>query len=111
MVVETQPIRVQYRDWNDGLCACTNDSKICWCTLCCYWCRLCYISQKFGDPFCLPFIMPCVGLAFGLLHRGRQRINGTVCKDFCESMWCTTCYVCRLQRDMKYTEMKNGSLG
>ncbi|KAF7261299.1 hypothetical protein EG68_01336 [Paragonimus skrjabini miyazakii] len=59
---------------------------------------------------CLPLILPASELFFGIQHRARQRIRSTILKDCCQVMWCPWCYVCRLSRDMKYTELCNGTL-
>ncbi|KAK4474680.1 hypothetical protein MN116_001810 [Schistosoma mekongi] len=109
-VITSQPGSIIYREWNDGLCGCGNDIHTCLCVFFCYSCQICLMYRDYGECCCAPLIVPASEFVLGTQHRARQRIKGGIASDCCQWIWCSSCYVCRLRRDMNYTLSQLGTL-
>ncbi|CAH8634520.1 unnamed protein product [Heterobilharzia americana] len=66
--------------------------------------------RDYGECCCAPLIVPASEFVLGTQHRARQRIKGGIASDCCQWIWCSSCYVCRLRRDMNYTLNQLGTL-
>ncbi|KAL7059670.1 hypothetical protein AAHC03_013961 [Spirometra sp. Aus1] len=96
MPVTEQP---DLRDWEDGLCDCTNDVKNCVLTAFCFPCMVCY-EYKLQDECCgAPLCIPHPVLVLTAHHRGNQNIEGSLIKDCCVSTFCMPCKLCQIHRD------------
>ncbi|RMC13650.1 hypothetical protein DUI87_08727 [Hirundo rustica rustica] len=61
----------------------------------CYPCLACQVAGDMNEC-CL-----CgTSVAMRTLYRTRYNIPGSICSDFCVTMWCPVCSVCQIKRDI-----------
>ncbi|XP_041039796.1 placenta-specific gene 8 protein-like [Carcharodon carcharias] len=95
MVIINQPISMEKRDWNTGLCSCCDDVGICCCGLFCTMCLGCQIASNMNEC-CL-----CgISMAMRTLVRTKYHISGTLCNDWCTTMFCLPCSLCQIKREI-----------
>ncbi|XP_038647615.1 placenta associated 8, tandem duplicate 2 [Scyliorhinus canicula] len=97
MVIINQPVSVAKREWSTGLCSCFSDCGICLCGTFCTLCLGCQIAGSMNEC-CL-----CgTSMAMRTLVRTKYNISGSLCDDFCASMWCLPCSLCQIKREINH---------
>ncbi|VDL58310.1 unnamed protein product [Hymenolepis diminuta] len=98
------------QEWNDGLCACSNDLRHCALTAffpCCMACHEYKIQgEGCGTPLCLGLSI----LPLTVKYRAKHNIKGSLWKDCLLSLFCYQCQLCRLHRDFKASKNANEKL-
>ncbi|XP_067413449.1 placenta-specific gene 8 protein [Emydura macquarii macquarii] len=81
--------------WQTGLMDCCTDCGVCLCGTFCYYCLGCQVASAM-DECCL-----CgSSVAMRSLYRTKYGIPGSICSDFCTTLWCPVCSLCQLKRDI-----------
>ncbi|XP_031571949.1 cornifelin homolog [Actinia tenebrosa] len=105
VVVNQQPTFIVQgkRDWHSGMCACFDDMGSCCCAIWCPMCLLYEITQKMGEDCCFCLCCPLEAM-FGLRVqlRTEQNIQGSLCNDYCSIIWCQSCVLCQMSRELKH---------
>ncbi|XP_032043176.1 placenta-specific gene 8 protein-like [Aythya fuligula] len=81
--------------WQTGLMDCCTDCGVCCCGTFCYPCLGCQVAGDMNEC-CL-----CgTSVAMRTLYRTRYNIPGSICSDYCITLWCPVCSVCQIKRDI-----------
>ncbi|KAH9524355.1 Placenta-specific protein 8 protein [Bulinus truncatus] len=110
-VVQQPTPGLKPRNWSSGLCACTEDKKIC-CQGCwCLPCLACQVSQDLGESFCLPCCIPCAYInVLRFKMRTEQNILGSAMDDCCPVCCCPSCALCQLAREIKHFRLSQQTI-
>uniref|UniRef100_A0A674I8K1 Placenta associated 8 n=1 Tax=Terrapene triunguis TaxID=2587831 RepID=A0A674I8K1_9SAUR len=85
----------QSNAWQTGLMDCCSDCGVCLCGVFCFYCLGCQVASDMNEC-CL-----CgSSVAMRTLYRTRYGIPGSICSDFCTTLWCGICSLCQLKRDI-----------
>ncbi|XP_064006446.1 placenta-specific gene 8 protein-like isoform X2 [Pogoniulus pusillus] len=103
VTLQPQAISVAHRNtWQTGLTDCCTDCGVCCCGMFCYPCLGCQVAGDMGEC-CL-----CgTSMAMRTLYRTRYNIPGSLCSDFCVTLWCPVCSVCQIKRDINRRRKMN----
>ncbi|KAL9852553.1 placenta-specific gene 8 protein isoform 3-T3 [Geothlypis trichas] len=81
--------------WQTGLMDCCSDCGVCCCGMFCFPCLACQVAGDMNEC-CL-----CgTSVAMRTLYRTRYNIPGSICSDYCVTLWCPVCSVCQMKRDI-----------
>lgn len=98
VVQQTQVLR----DWNSGVFSCLDDIGSCLMGWCCPCIQLCNISSRMGEGFlygcCCSEIAP---FTLRAKLRTEQHIQGSLCNDALLVMFCPSCVMCQMDRELK----------
>uniref|UniRef100_A0A8C3RW48 PLAC8 protein n=1 Tax=Chelydra serpentina TaxID=8475 RepID=A0A8C3RW48_CHESE len=85
----SQPL-IQASDLEPVICS------LCLCGIFCFYCLGCQVASDMNEC-CL-----CGGsVAMRTLYRTRYGIPGSICSDFCTTLWCSPCSLCQIKRDIR----------
>ena len=67
----------------------------------CAPCYLCHMASLMGEdcwlPMCVQYTLPALRLKL----RTEQKIEGSIFKDCCASLFCYLCTMCQLRRELR----------
>ncbi|XP_032541742.1 placenta-specific gene 8 protein-like [Chiroxiphia lanceolata] len=81
--------------WQTGLMDCCSDCGVCLCGSFCYPCLGYQVAGDMNECF-----LCGTSVAMRTLYRTRYNIPGSICSDFCITLWCPVCSVCQMKRDI-----------
>ncbi|XP_060632207.2 placenta-specific gene 8 protein-like [Anolis sagrei] len=82
-------------EWQNELCDCGNDCRICLCGAFCFCCLGCKIARDMEECCCCG---PTV--AMRTRYRTLYRIPGSICSDCLVAVCCAPCNLCQLKSDI-----------
>lgn len=109
LIIQQPPHQPVFRDWNTGLCDCTDDVPTCLLGWCCGLCLACQVSQDMGESVCVPCCVPLPITMLRTKWRTQQNIQGSIMEDCLTDAFCGACALCQLAREVK-TAKKHGIL-
>ncbi|XP_007887141.1 placenta-specific gene 8 protein-like [Callorhinchus milii] len=98
VVIVNQPmLRSSQTEWNSSLLNCCDDVGICFCGLLCPCWLSCQITNDLHECCCCG-----TSVAMRTLIRTKYNIQGSICNDYCATMFCLQCSLCQLKREIKH---------
>ncbi|PKK28840.1 placenta-specific gene 8 protein isoform X1 [Columba livia] len=85
----------QAGEWQSGLLDCCSDVGVCICGAFCFPCLGCQVAGDMNECcLCGPSV------AMRTLYRTRYNIPGSILGDWIAAMFCPSCSLCQLKRDI-----------
>ncbi|BFZ11009.1 hypothetical protein BsWGS_14048 [Bradybaena similaris] len=106
VIIQQQAAASGVRDWSTGVCACCDDMGICLCGMFCGICLAMQVASDMGETMCLPWCVPNYLMALRTKLRTQERIQGSICNDCLTEIYCGTCALCQLAREVKFVKQQ-----
>jgi len=109
-VVINQPTsneREQLRPWSSNKCDCCEDCHSCLCVLFFGSCFTSCLATRMGENSCTPCCVPGGVIAMRSVLRSKNNIQGSICNDCCDLIFCGPCSLCQMSREMDRLGLPN----